>query len=111
MSDINFDQIVNQLLSGVETIAKNSLNDYVNQAKADGKNYIDNAKEDLLEWTKEVETGSMNRKDIEFLLESDEDLSKMTALKQAGLAQGHIDQFRNSIINLIVGTITGLVKI
>jgi len=111
MSVIDFNQVVNELVSGVESLAKSSLKDYEKEAMADGKELIDNTKTDLQQWTKELETGSMNREDVVYLLQEDEDLGKMTALKQAGLAQVHIDEFRNSIINLVVTTITGLIKI
>ena len=111
MSAIDFDQIIKELVTGVESLAKDSLKDYENEAKADGKALVDDTKADLLQWTKELETGSINREDVVYLLQEDEDLGKMTALKEAGLAQVRIDEFRNSVINLIVGTITGLVKI
>lgn len=111
MSNINLDDLINQLKTGVETLAKTSLKEYENAAKADGVSLIDDTKADLLQWTKEIETGSMNTEDLGYLLREDEDLGKMDALKQAGLAEVRVDEFRNGVINLVVGTITSLIKI
>lgn len=111
MSVINYDQLFSELKTGVETIARDSLKDYENEAKQDGRQALDNIKLNLQQWAKELETASITREDLGYLLEEEEELSKMIALKQAGLAQVHIDQFRNSIINMIVSTITGLVKV
>lgn len=111
MSAINFDQLFSELTSGVESIAKDSLKDYENEAKADGQEALQDMKDNLQQWAKEVETGSLTKEDLGFLLQEEEGLTKMRALKQAGLAEVHIDSFRNSVINMIVGTITGLVKV
>lgn len=111
MSAINFNQLFKDLTSGVASIAKDSLKDYESEAKADGQKALQNIKDNLQQWIKEVETGAMTKEDLGFLLQEEEGLEKMTALKQAGLAEVHIDQFRNSVINMIVGTITGLVKV
>ena len=111
MSTINFDQVFKDLTSGVESIAKDSLKDYESEAKADGKKALNDMKSNLQQWAKEVETGSITKEDLGFLLQEEEGLTEMTALKQAGLAEVHIDQFRNSLINMVVGTITGLVKV
>lgn len=111
MSAINFDQLFSELKTGMETIARDSLKDYETEAKQDGQQALQNIKLNLQQWTKELETGSITREDLGYLLEEEEDLGKMIALKQAGLAQVHIDQFRNSIINMIVSTITGLIKV
>ena len=111
MSVINFDDLYKQLSSGVESIAKDSLKDYEKEAKADGQQALSETRLNLQQWAKDLETGAITKEDMEDLLQEDEALAKMTALKQAGLAQVHIDEFRNSVINMIVGTITGLVKV
>ncbi|MBE7174018.1 MAG: hypothetical protein INR73_25820 [Williamsia sp.] len=111
MSAINFDQLFDQLKTGAETVAHDTLKDYETEAKQDGQQALVNIKGNLQQWTQELETGSITREDLEDLLEEEEELTKMIALKQAGLAEVHIDEFRNGLINMIVGTITGLVKV
>ena len=41
---------------------------------------------------------------IEFLVKGKQDLAEMEALKQAGLALVRVDQFRNSLVDLVIGT-------
>jgi len=108
---INFDQLYADLKSGVETIAKNSLQNYEAQAKTDGINALDNLKTNLSNWAQEVENGALTKEDLEFLLQSEESLNEMVTLKQAGLAAIQIDKFKNSLINLVISTITGLIKV
>jgi hypothetical protein len=111
MDAINFDQLFNDLKEGVVSIAENTLHEYENEAKADGQKLVEELKENLQQWTKEVEAGSLSWDDLRYLLQEEKDLSEMVALKQAGLAEVRIDEFRNNIINMIVSTVTGLVKI
>ncbi len=111
MSTINFDELYTELANGVETVAKNTLQDYEKEAKTDGINAIDNIKNSLQHWTEEVENGAMNTDDLAFLLKSEEGLAEMITLKQAGLAEVHIDEFRNGLINMILSTLTGLIKV
>ena len=111
MATINFDEIFQTLKDGVATLAKDDLQDYVNEAKKDGTAAIDAMKTNLQQWAQEVENGAMTTEDLEFLLKEEESLDEMKALKEAGLAAVHIDQFRNGLINMILGTITGLVKV
>jgi hypothetical protein len=111
MSAINFDQLFTNISTGVESIARNSLKDYENEAKADGQQALNNMKDNLQQWAKDLEMGSITKEDLSFLLQEETELNKMMALKQAGLAEVHIDEFRNNLINLIVSTLTGLIKV
>lgn len=111
MSTINFDELYEELKSGVEAVAKNTLRDYVKEAKLDGEHALADMKTNLQHWTQEVENGAMNREDLAFLLQGEEGLSEMVALKEAGLAAVHIDEFRNNLVNMMVGTLTGFIKV
>ena len=111
MSTLNFDALYHELKSGMETVAKDSLHDYEDEAKTDGQHALADMKTNLQHWTQEVENGAMTTDDFAFLLKGEEALSKMVALKEAGLAEVHIDQFRNGVVNMIVNTLTGFVKV
>ena len=111
MTTINLDQFFQDLKTGVVTLAKASLDNYVEQAKTDGQAAIDAMKANLSHWTQEVENGALTIDDMEFLLKEEAALDEMTALKQAGLAEVHIDEFKNALINMVLGAVTGLIKI
>ena len=111
MSTINFDEIYQSLKNGVVTVAKDNLQEYENAAKADGQAVLSGMKTSLQQWAIEVENGSMTKEDLEFLLQGEESLDEMRALKEAGLAAVRIDKFRNGLVNMVIGTLTSLVKV
>jgi len=111
MSTINFDQLFASLQTGVISIAKESLQDYYNVAKADGESALADMKANLQRWAEELASGALTTADLEFLLKEEAALNEMTALKQAGLAKVQLDEFKGSIINLIIATLSGLLKV
>jgi len=111
MSTINFDQLVQNLESGVETLAKSSLTEYEQAAKTDGINAIDNMKSNLQVWSQAVANGSLTFEDLGFLLKAEESLNEMTALKEAGLAEVRIDEFKVGLVNVITGGIASAIKV
>jgi len=108
---LNFDQLFQQLETGVETAVKTVGEDYLNEAKSDGENLVNDLKADLMNWTQEVENGAMTMDDLEFLLKEEASFTEMTALKQAGLAAVHIDEFRDALINSVLSTLLSFVKV
>jgi hypothetical protein len=108
---VSIEQLVQALQSGVETLAKSTLNDFASQAKTDGKNAIDSMKTNLQKWTLELGSGALTEEDIAFLIKEQAALDEMTTLKQAGLAEIKIDQFKNNLINMFTNTIFSFIKI
>ena len=107
----NFDQIYQDLKSGVVDIAKQYFQDYLTQAKAVGQTALDGMKDNLQRWAQDVENGALTKEDLEFLLQEEGSLEELTGLKQAGITEIRIDEFRNAIISAITGTLTSLIKI
>ena len=108
---INIDQLIQALESGVDSLAKSTLEDYLNEAKTDGENAISDMKSNLQKWTLEFESGALTADDLAFLLKEQAALDEMTALKQAGLAEVKIDQFKADLINMITNTIFSFIKV
>jgi methanogenic corrinoid protein MtbC1 len=109
MSTINFDQLYQSVQSGVVSLAQKSLQDYLVAAKADGQQTLDQMKSFLESSVKEVADGVLTHDDFVFLLKAEAACSAMTALKETGLAQVRIDQFRTGITDLVVQTVTGII--
>ena len=108
---INFDQIYEDLKSGIADLAEQSLQDYIAEAKIAGQAALDDMKQNLQHWAQEVENGGLTKHDLEFLLQEEASFEELSALKQAGVTEIRIDEFRNAIINTILGTLTNLIKI
>lgn len=108
---INFQDIFNSLKQGVSNLAETSLKNFIGQAKSDGQNILDSMKDNLQNWTTQLANGEISPADFKFLVLGQKDLLEMVALKQAGLLLVQIDEFRNGVLNLIVNTVTGAIKI
>ena len=111
MKTMHFDQLYQQLQCSAELLAKNTLQEFEKQAKADGQQVLEGLKANLQRWAEEVEAGALTKEDFAFLLQGEKSLDEMIALKQAGLAAIQVDTFKNSLINLIIGTLTSVIKV
>ena len=108
---INFDQIYEDLKTGVVDTAQQSLQDYLTEAKAAGQAALDGMKTNLQHWAEEVENGSLTKDDLEFLIQEEASLEELETLKQAGVTEIRIDQFKDALINSILVTLASLIKI
>lgn len=111
MNTIHFDQLFQDMKNAIEPVAKEEVKDYVIEAKKDGQQALENIKQNLQHWIEEVENGAMTYEDLAFLLKGEDGLSEMITLKEAGLSAVHIDKFENGLINMIIGTLTSVVRI
>lgn len=108
---VDFKTILEQLKKNVEDLAERTLKHYAGKAKDDGKKMLNDMKEKLERWTKLLIDGKLTTEDFEWLVNSQKDLIQMNALKQAGLAAIRIDQFKASLLNLVVDTVFSVIKI
>jgi hypothetical protein len=111
MSSINISQLLQSIESSIESLAKNTLQDYLAAAKTDGQAIIDNLKGDLQQWSAEAEEGFLSLEDVQYLVAEQGALTEMTALKEAGLAAVRVDAFKTGVVNIITGAIAGMVKV
>ena len=111
MANIDFSQIFDQLKTNVFALAQNTVNDYVDQARTDGLNLLNESQEKLEKWTLQLANQEIDTGDFEWLVLSQKDVVAMDALKQAGLAEIKIQQFRDGVLKIIVDTVSGLIKI
>lgn len=106
---VPFDDIFKTLKKQVEELAKLFVKNYTKAAVKDGRQFLDEAKESLKRWTLLLAEGKLTTQDFEWLVLSQKDLAQMIALKQTGLSVIRIEQFRNSLLSLVVDTIFGIV--
>ena len=109
MANLDFQNVVETLKTEVTNLALSTVNNYKSEATADALNMLNMMKENLSTWTMELADGKMSTKDFEFLVLGQKELIEMNALKQAGLAMIQVDEFKNSILNLIIKTVIGLI--
>jgi hypothetical protein len=106
---IDIQAILKDLETKIINLAKSSFKDATKQATADSKALWEELKEDVARWIKLLSEHKITGAEFELLAIGKEDLIKMTALTQAGLALARIDKFKGAVIDLIIDTVTGLV--
>ena len=100
MADIN--EILDGLKDGIKELAKKEAKDFVVQAQGDAEKFLDDIKQDLATWVKQLAKGELSENDFKFLVRGRKDVAEMAALKQAGLAQVAIQRIVNGVIDLVV---------
>jgi hypothetical protein len=108
---IDLGAIFKELEAQVVNLAKSTVSQYADAAVADGKQLLQDMKDDLARWTQELADGKITTSDFEVLVLSQKDLIEMHGLTQAGLALARIDAFKSSVFNLIIDTVFNLVKV
>ncbi|MBS1756581.1 MAG: hypothetical protein JSU03_04835 [Bacteroidetes bacterium] len=110
-TSINFPDILTEIKNGIVDLAKSTVSNYLKEAKKDAQSLLTEMKDDLERWTNLLAQGLLTTEDFEWLVNSEKDTVKMAALEQAGLAAIRIDQFKSSLLNLIVDTVFKAIKI
>ena len=100
----DFKTFFSALKDGVKDLIGQTLKEHSKAAGKDASAFLEKARADLERWTLELAEGKLTNDDFAFLVKGKKDLAEMEALKQAGLALVRIDQFRNSVFDLVIGT-------
>jgi len=99
-----FDDFWTMLKNNVANFAKESWNDVKDAALSDGNDFLNKAKEDIKEWTKQLAEKKITADDFGWLLKGKKDLAELVLLKQKGLAKAALDKFTNGLINIVIST-------
>ena len=100
MAQIDFNSVFETLKGKVSTLAQDTVKDYASQATLDGHNILNEMKTDLQTWLTQLASGDITADDLQWLVGSDKVLLEMVALKQAGIAQAELDNFKSGIVNI-----------
>ena len=107
--DVN--AIIQAIETGIEGLAKTSLQNYLAQAKTDGKTMLSAIQGNLQGWASQLANGALSPDDLKFLVQGQQEVVEMAALTQAGVAIIQIDQFKQGVVNLIVTTVSAAIKV
>ena len=102
MGSMDFQAVLATLREGVTSLASNTVQNYVNEAKTDGLNLVESLKTDIQTWEQELAEGKISALDVEFLIMAQKELIEMTALKQAGLGLIKVNEFKNNVLQLVI---------
>ena len=110
-AQVDFADLFNHLKVQVVNFAGISLAKYENEAKKGALLFLNEIKDKLARWTLLLSDQQLTTDDFEWLVNSQKQLMEMHALSQAGLAAIRVDQFKNSVMNMVVDTVFSFVKI
>ncbi|HTB07718.1 MAG TPA: pYEATS domain-containing protein [Bacteroidia bacterium] len=94
---------------GIIQLAKDSLKDYLPQAEVDAQKISYAIKNDIQTWATQLAVGAITADDLKFLLRGNQEIVEMVALTQAGIKAIQLDQFKESVSNLIVNTLNTVI--
>lgn len=100
----DFNDFLQDIKSGITTLAEQSFNDFKDQALDAGFEFINESEDDLKLWTAQLASGEMSTKDFEWLVKSKKDLAELIFLKQKGLAKANLDKFTTGLFDVIISS-------
>jgi hypothetical protein len=101
----DFNDVLTSFNDGLGKLARTTFSDVRDAAIADGEAFVKQSSDDIKRWIDLLTNEQINRKDFQFLLMSEKDLAELRALKRAGLTMVRLDQFKSSLIHLIVDSV------
>ena len=106
---INFNNLFTELKTTIVNLAKDKFKELASEAASDGTSLLHLLQDDLKKYGQALADGKITEDQFKILLLGDEDLVKMSALTQAGLAQAAADAFKTEVFNTIVNTVLAAV--
>lgn len=102
---IDFQNIINQLKTGIAAIAKASFSKRITEITKEGNNMLVLMKDDVERWTNQLAAGDLSEDDFKDLVLGQKDIIEITALKQLGLTKIQADQFKQQVLNLVIDVV------
>lgn len=100
-----FDEVVLAIQKGIPNLAESCLNGFVEEAKTNVRTFLERSRKDVESWLEALATKQLSQEDFRSLLKTKCALAEMDALKEKGLAEIQLQNFRNGVINLIVTSV------
>ena len=100
----DFNQIFNDIKKQLGPLAETSLKEFANQGKQDALAFLEESKTKLATWVQQLAAGEIDQDEFTFLVESQKAAAEMQALREANAGAVRIDQFRDSVFNIVIKT-------
>lgn len=98
-------ELTDRLLEDLADAFREALPHIQEAVLKSGAEFAHDTRQDLLRWQELATSGTIDKEDLRWLVQSRADLARMTALKEAGLARVRIDELRGRIARIIAGTV------
>lgn len=105
----DFDEFLDILTAKLGDIAESAAEEIKDALIHDGVAFARKTQKRLQRWAGLVAADKLTIDEFRYLLEAQQDLARMEALKQKGLAQIRIDRLRNSLLNAVVESVVAVI--
>ena len=100
----DFKSVFADIKSQVETLVTNVAAEFKADAVKGGKLLLKDLKVDLERWVELLNAGQLKPEEFKWLVKSNTSLTKMAALKQAGMATVEVKKFAGKLLYAITET-------
>lgn len=98
----DFNQIFNDIKNQLGPLAKQDLGDLAGQGKQDADAFLEQSRANLAQWVQQLADKEIDQDEFTWLVESQKAAAEMTALQAANAGTVRIEQFRDSVLSLVV---------
>ena len=98
----DFNQIFNDIKNQLGPLAQENLKEFASQGKQDAQAFLEQSRADLQKWVQQLANKEIDEAEFRWLVESQKAAAEMTALRAANAGTVRIEQFRDSVLNVVV---------
>lgn len=100
----DFNQIFNDIKSQLGPLAEQNLKQFAAQGKQDAEAFLEQSKANLQKWVQQLANKEIDEDEFRWLVESQKAAAEMTALRAANAGTLQTEQFRDSVLSVVVNT-------
>lgn len=109
MSSPEFDDILNNLKNDLRNLAAEFISESRDELAEEVTSFFESKRDKIESWTQDLARGDMTPGEYTYLVEGLRDMIELHVLKQKGLAQIRIDNFRDKALKLFIDTVFELI--
>jgi hypothetical protein len=100
----DFNQIFNDIKSQLGPLAEQNLKQFAAQGKQDAEAFLEQSRSNLQKWVQQLANKEIDEDEFRWLVESQKAAAEMVALRAANAGTLQTEQFRDSVLNVVVTT-------
>jgi hypothetical protein len=100
----DFTQIFNDIKNQLGPLAKENLQEFAAQGKQDAEAFLEESRANLQQWVQQLANKEIDEAEFRWLVESQKAAAEMTALRAANAGTLRVEQFRDSVLKVVVST-------
>lgn len=98
----DFNKIFDGIKSQLGPLAEQDLKQFAAQGKQDGETFLEQSRANLQQWMQQLANKEIDQDEFRWLVESQKSAAEMVALRAANAGTLQVEQFRDSVLNLVV---------